>query len=92
MNASGCKFNRFMIFKKAAHYVRWLEMRERSGLHLRLQAEHRACDEHGPDALPRQEPLLHERQRLQVQLLVIFKNDMRRTRTGRSLSSRTTAS
>jgi len=37
MNASGCKFNRFMIFKKAAHYVRWLEMRERSGLHLRLQ-------------------------------------------------------
>jgi len=31
MNASGCKFNRFMIFKKAAHYVRWLETRGRSG-------------------------------------------------------------
>ena len=69
MNASGCKFNRFMIFKKAAHYVQWREMRERSGLHPRLQAEHRACDEHGPDALPFQERLLHERQRLQVQPL-----------------------
>ena len=78
---------------QAAHYMRWLEQRERPGLHL---AAYKRSPGHATN-MDRTLFLFKNACFMNVSgckfnRFVIFKKDMRRTRTGRFSSSRTTAS